>query len=94
MQCLQSALHGIGKDKQLSSGISYRSFAFGCGVKLLNDHCCQLNMFHITGQVHKLLGALNLINDAGILTDLYDLCESSLASKPASWTLLWTIVPI
>ena len=41
-----------------------------------------------------LLGALNLINGAGILTDLYDLRESSLASKPASWTLLWTIVPI
>ena len=53
-----------------------------------------MNMFHITGQVHKLLGALNLINDAGILTDLYDLCESSLASNPASWTLLEIIVPI
>ena len=35
-----------------------------------------------------------MINDAGILTDLYDLCESSLASNPAYWTLLSIIVDI
>ena len=51
-----------------------------------------MKVFHITAQVHESLGALNLINDAAIL--LYDLCESSRASNPASSTLFWNIIAI
>ena len=51
-----------------------------------------MKVFHITAQVHESLGALYLINDAGIL--LFDLCESSRAINPASSTLFWNIIAI
>ena len=46
-----------------------------------------------TVQVLKSVGPLNLMKDAAILTDLYDLWDRSLPSKPASSTFLLNSLP-
>ena len=49
--------------------------------------------FFTTVQVLKSVGPLNLMKDAAILTDLYDLWDRSLPSKPASNTLVLNNLP-
>ena len=46
-----------------------------------------------TAQVQKLVGPLNSMKDAAILTDLYDLWDRSLPSKPTSSTLVLNHLP-
>ena len=60
IQCVQSALRGIVKDKAIIEwDQDLKVFDFRFRREHLNDYCCQTKVFHIT-----------FINNACILTDL------------------------